>query len=156
MLARIDPTTYQAQLDQAVAKKAQDEATLANAGSISSATTGWSATNSVARQQLDTQKATVAQLEAQVKLDQAAIDNAKAILDYTTIAAPIDGRTGIRQVDEGNIVRGSDATGIVVHHPASADLGAVHPAAAAARRRQPRVGRRARCRSKRSAPTTRR
>ena len=49
-----------------------------------------------------------------MKLDQAAIDNAKAILDYTTIVAPIDGRTGIRLVDEGNIVRASDATGIVV------------------------------------------
>ena len=59
------------------------------------------------------QQATVAQLEAQVKLDQAAIDNVRAILQYTTIVAPLDGRTGIRQVDEGNIVRASDATGIV-------------------------------------------
>ena len=56
----------------------------------------------------------MAQHEAQVKLDQAQIDNAKAILDYTTIVAPIDGRTGIRQVDQGNIVRASDASGIVV------------------------------------------
>ena len=54
------------------------------------------------------------QLEALVNVDQAMIDNAKAILQYTTITAPIDGRTGIRQVDEGNIARGSDATGIVV------------------------------------------
>jgi multidrug efflux system membrane fusion protein len=114
VLARIDPTTYQAQLDQAVAKKAQDEATLANARLDLERYTRLVATNSVARQQLDTQKATVAQLEAQVKLDQAAIDNVRAILQYTTIAAPLDGRTGIRLVDEGNIVRGSDATGIVV------------------------------------------
>ncbi len=114
VLARIDPTTYQAQYDQAVAKKAQDEATLANARIDLERYTTLSASNSIARQQLDTQKATVAQLEALVKLDQAVIDNARAILDYTTINAPLDGRTGIRQVDEGNIVRASDATGIVV------------------------------------------
>ena len=109
VLARIDPTTFQAQLDQAIAKKAQDEATLANARIDLDRYTRLVATNSVARQQLDTQNALVAQLEAQVKLD-----NVRAILQYTTITSPIDGRTGIRQVDEGNIVRGSDATGIVV------------------------------------------
>jgi multidrug efflux system membrane fusion protein len=114
VLARIDPTTYQAQLDQAVAKKAQDEAQLANARIDLERYTRLVASNSIARQLLDTQKATVAQLEALVKLDQAAIDNAKAILEYTTITAPLDGRTGIRLVDEGNVVRASDATGIVV------------------------------------------
>jgi multidrug efflux system membrane fusion protein len=114
VLARIDPTTFQALYDQAVAKKAQDEATLANARIDLERYNNLASTNSIARQQLDTQKALVAQLEAQVKLDQAAIDNARAILDYTTITAPIDGRTGIRQVDEGNIVRSSDTTGIVV------------------------------------------
>jgi len=114
VLARIDPTTYQASYDQAVAKRAQDEALLANARIDLERYTRLSATNSIARQQLDTQKATVAQLEAQVRLDQAAIDNAKAILEYTTVRAPISGRTGIRQVDEGNIVRTSDALGIVV------------------------------------------
>ena len=114
VLARIDPTTFQAQLNQAIAKKAQDEATLANANIDLERYTRLVASNSVARQQLDTQKATVAQLEAQVKLDQAAIDNAKAILQYTNIVAPLDGRTGIRLVDEGNIVRALDTTGIVV------------------------------------------
>ena len=114
VLARIDPTTYQAQYDQAVAKKAQDEATLANAKIDLERYMNLAATNSIARQQLDTQKATVAQLEALVHIDQAIIDNARAILGYTTIVAPIDGRTGIRQVDEGNIVHASDATGIVV------------------------------------------
>ena len=114
VLARIDPVTYQAQYDQAVAKKAQDEATLANARIDLERYTNLAATNSIARQQLDTQKAMVAQLEAVVKVDQAIIDNARAFLDYTTITAPIDGRTGIRQVDEGNIVHASDATGIVV------------------------------------------
>jgi multidrug efflux system membrane fusion protein len=114
VLARIDPTTFQAQLDQAVAKKAQDEATLANARLDLERYRRLVATNSVARQQLDTQQATVAQLEAQVNVDQAAIDNVRAILQYTTITAPLDGRTGIRQVDQGNIVRASDPNGIVV------------------------------------------
>ncbi|MGE4165278.1 MAG: efflux RND transporter periplasmic adaptor subunit [Xanthobacteraceae bacterium] len=114
VLARIDPTTYQAQLDQAVAKKAQDQAQLANARRDLERYERLAATNSINQQQADTQKALVAQLEAQVQSDQAAIDNARAILGYTTISAPIDGRTGIRAVDEGNIVRASDASGIVV------------------------------------------
>ena len=114
VLAKIDPVTYQAAYDQAVAKKAQDEATLANARLDVARYARLMTTNAVAQQQLDAQKATVAQLEAQVRLDQAQIDNAKAFLDYTTIVAPIPGRTGIRQVDRGNIVRASDASGIVV------------------------------------------
>jgi membrane fusion protein, multidrug efflux system len=114
VLARIDPTTFKAQLDQATAKKAQDEATLANARIDLERYTRLVESNSVARQQLDTQKATVAQLEALVNVDQAAVDNARAILQYTTITAPIDGRTGIRQVDQGNIVRASDPNGLVV------------------------------------------
>lgn len=114
VLAKIDPVTYQAAYDQAVAKKAQDEATLANAKLDLARYAKLMTTNAVAQQQFDAQKATVAQLEAQVRLDQAAIDNAKAILEYTTIVAPIAGRTGIRLVDQGNIVRAADATGIVV------------------------------------------
>ena len=114
VLAKIDPVTYQAAHDQAVAKKAQDEATLANARLDLARYSKLMTTNAVAQQQYDAQKATVAQTEAQVRLDQAAIDNAKAILDYTTITAPLAGRTGIRLVDQGNIVHASDATGIVV------------------------------------------
>ncbi len=114
VLARIDPTTYQAQLDQAVGKKAQDEALLANARIDLERYERLALTNSINRQQADTQRSLVAQLQAQVKSDQAAIDNTKAILGYTTIVAPLDGRTGIRQVDEGNIVHASDSTGIVV------------------------------------------
>jgi multidrug efflux system membrane fusion protein len=114
VLARIDPTTYQATLDQAVAKKAQDEAQLANAKLDLERYERLAATNSINRQQADTQKALVAQLEAQVKSDQAAIDNARAILEYTTVVAPIDGRTGIRMVDVGNVVRAASATGLVV------------------------------------------
>jgi multidrug efflux system membrane fusion protein len=114
VLAKIDPVTYQAAYDQTVAKKAQDEATLANARLDLARYARLSTTNAVTQQQYEAQKATVAQLEAQVRLDQAQIDNAKAILDYTTIVAPIPGRTGIRLVDQGNIVRTSETSGIVV------------------------------------------
>jgi membrane fusion protein, multidrug efflux system len=114
VLAEIDPTTYQAQLDQATAKKAQDQAMLANAKIDLERYERLAASTAGSRQQADTQKATVAQLDAQVRLDQAAIDNAQAYLSYTKIIAPLSGRTGIRQVDEGNIVHASDATGIVV------------------------------------------
>ncbi len=114
VLAKIDPTLYQAQYDQTVAKKAQDEAQLANARLDLERYNRLAATNAINKQQLDTQKALVNQLEAQVKSDQAAIDNARAILSYTDVVAPITGRTGIRLVDEGNLVKASDATGIVV------------------------------------------
>ena len=114
VLARIDPATYQAQYDQAVAKKAQDEATLANARNDLLRYQRLALTEAGSKQQADTQKALVAQLEAQVNGDQAAIDNAKATLGYTTITSPLDGRTGIRLVDQGNILRATDATGIVI------------------------------------------
>jgi membrane fusion protein, multidrug efflux system len=114
LLAKIDPVTYQAAYDQTVAKKAQDEAQLANARLDLDRYTRLAATNAVNKQQLDTQRALVAQLEAQIKLDQAAIDNARAVLSYTDVIAPIAGRTGIRLVDAGNLVRGAEATGIVI------------------------------------------
>lgn len=114
ILAKIDPATYQAQYDQAMAKKAQDEAQLANARADLERYAKLAQTDYGSRQQADTQRATVAQLEAQVRADQGAIDNTKAILDYTTVRAPIDGRLGIRQVDQGNIVRTSDSNGLVV------------------------------------------
>ena len=113
VLAKIDPTTYQAQYDQAVATKAQHEAQLANAQLDLERYMRLAASNAINKQQVDTQRALVAQLEAQVRTDQALIDNARAILSYTDITAPIAGRTGIRQVDEGNIVRPSDTTGLV-------------------------------------------
>ena len=114
VLARIDPRTYQAALDQATAKKAQDEATLANARLDLIRYQKLAATAYTSAQQADTQKALVAQLEAQVAQDQAQIDNARTQLSYTTIKAPVPGRIGIRQVDAGNIVHASDATGMVV------------------------------------------
>jgi membrane fusion protein, multidrug efflux system len=114
VLAQIDPRTFQAQLDQSVAKKALDEANLVNARRDVDRYAGLAKTNSVSLQQLDTQRSLVAQLEAQVKLDQGAIDNAKTFLDYCTITSPIAGRTGILQIDQGNIVHATDTVGLVV------------------------------------------
>ncbi|MBO0710501.1 MAG: efflux RND transporter periplasmic adaptor subunit [Acetobacteraceae bacterium] len=114
VLARIDPRTYQAALDQAIAKKAQDQANLANAKVDLARYQKLASTAYTSAQQADTQKALVAQLEAQVQQDQAAIDTARTQLSYTTITSPIDGRTGIRQVDQGNIVHTTDTNGIVV------------------------------------------
>jgi multidrug efflux system membrane fusion protein len=114
VLARIDPRTYQAALDQASAKRAQDEAQLANARLDLTRYQKLVANNYSSAQQADTAKAQVAQLEAQVRQDQAQIDTARTQLGYTTIVSPLDARTGIRQVDAGNIVHASDATGLVV------------------------------------------
>jgi membrane fusion protein, multidrug efflux system len=114
VVAQIDPSLYKAQYDQSVAKKAQDEANLANARLDQARYQKLVAGNYSSQQQFATQKALVEQLEAQVRADQAAIDNAKTTLDYATIRSPIDGRAGVRQVDEGNILHASDQTGIVV------------------------------------------
>jgi multidrug efflux system membrane fusion protein len=114
VLAQIDPRTYQASYDQAVAKKAQDEANLANARLDLTRYSKLAKTQYSTAQQADTQRATVAQDEALVRQDQAQIDSARTNLGYTTIVAPIAGRTGIRQVDAGNIVHGTDTTPITV------------------------------------------
>jgi len=114
VLVQIDPRPFQAQYDQVVAKKAQDEAQLANAKLDLGRYQKLLNTNAASRQQADTQRALVAQLAATVRADQGAIDAAKVQLDYTTITAPFDGITGIRQVDTGNIVHATDANGIVV------------------------------------------
>lgn len=113
ILARIDPAIYKAQFDQAVAKKAQDEAQLANARLDLRRYEALAATNAGPRQQADQQRAQVSQLEALVKSDQAAIDNARTYLGYTTITAPLDGRAGLRTIDPGNVIRASDANGLV-------------------------------------------
>jgi len=114
VIAQIDPRPYKAQLDMATAKKAQDQAQLANTEHDLERYTTLSAGNYTSKQTLDTTRAQVAQLNAQIQGDQAAIDSAKTQLDYTTITSPIDGRTGIRQIDEGNIVRAASNNGIVV------------------------------------------
>src|SRR5437588_314899 len=110
-LVEIDPRPFQAALDQATAKKAQDEANLANANLDLQRYTklGEFAT----RQQTDTQRSTVAQLTAQIAADDAAISNAQTQVDYTSVKAPISGVAGLRQVDVGNIVNASTQTGIV-------------------------------------------
>ncbi len=113
VLARIDAATYQAQYDQAVAKKAQDEAQLANAQVDLARYQKLAESQYGSHQQADTQKALVAQYAAQIQGDQAAVNNARAVLDYATIRSPLDGRTGIRAVDGGNIVHASDASGLV-------------------------------------------
>ncbi len=114
VLGEIDPVIYQAQLDQAVAKKAQDEALLANQRLDLIRYQQLAATNAGSKQQADTQRAVVAQQEALVNADQAAIDNARATLGYTKIIAPLSGRAGLRQVDQGNIIHASDVTGLVI------------------------------------------
>jgi multidrug efflux system membrane fusion protein len=114
VLAQIDPRTFQAALDNAVAKKAQDEAQLANARLDLIRYQKLVANAYTSAQQADTAKAQVAQFAALVQQDQAQIDTARTQLGYSTITAPIDGLTGIRQVDPGNIVHAVDATGIVV------------------------------------------
>jgi multidrug efflux system membrane fusion protein len=113
VLVQIDPRPYQAALDQAVAKKAQDEATLKNAQLDLVRYAGLAKEDSVAAQKVDTQQATVNELIAQIKGDQASIDSAQTQVDYTTIRAPLTGKTGFRLVDAGNIVHAVDTTGIV-------------------------------------------
>src|SRR3954449_7213831 len=114
VLGEIDPVIYKAQYDQAVAKKAQDEAQLANMRLDLIRYQQLAASNAGSKQQADTQRAVVAQQEALVQADQAAIDNAQTTLGYTKIIAPLSGRAGLRQVDQGNIIHASDATGLVV------------------------------------------
>lgn len=112
-LVEIDPRPYQAALDQALAKKAQDEANLKNAKLNLERYVSLAQKDYASRQQVDTQQAMVDQLTAQVKGDQAAIENAQTQLSYTTIKAPLSGRTGFRLIDPGNIVHASDQNGIV-------------------------------------------
>jgi len=114
LLAQLDPRTLQAQLLQAQAARAKDEATLVNARVDLKRYTTLIAQDAATQQQLDTQKALVGQLEAAVKADEAAVNAAQVQLGFTTITAPIGGRVGARLVDPGNIVHAADATGIVV------------------------------------------
>lgn len=111
VLAQIDPRTYRAQFEQALAARDKDNAQLEAAKrdlaryvSLGDRVTG---------QSVDTQRALVRQLEAALRSDEAAISNARTMLSYTVITSPIDGRTGMRLVDRGNIVRAADATGLV-------------------------------------------
>lgn len=111
-LALLDPRPYQAALDQALAKKAQDEANLANARLDLARGRELVRTQSITQQTVDTRAAAVNALEAQVRADEAAIAAARVNLDYTNITAPFDGRVGIRQLDPGNVVRAADPAGV--------------------------------------------
>jgi multidrug efflux system membrane fusion protein len=104
LLARIDPRTYQAQLDQAEATLSHDQTHLQNAQTNLQRYGGLAKENSIALEQVSNQQAAVDELIAQIKSDQAAIDNAKAQLSYTSLVAPFDGVTGFRLLDVGNII----------------------------------------------------
>jgi multidrug efflux system membrane fusion protein len=114
LLAQIDPRPNQAAYQQAVATKAKDAAQLANAVRDFDRYTVLQPQDLASKQTVDTQRALVDQLTAQLQIDQAQIDNARTQLDYTRIISPIEGRTGVRLIDPGNIVHAADTTGIVV------------------------------------------
>jgi membrane fusion protein, multidrug efflux system len=114
LIAQIDPRPFKAALDQAVATHAKDVAQLASAKADLARYELLAPQNLTSKQTLDAQHALVAQLEAQIKGDQANIDNARTQLSYTTITSPIQGKTGIRRVDPGNNVHATDTSGIVV------------------------------------------
>lgn len=113
LLAQIDPRPYQAQLDQATANRDRDKAQLANAQANLARYTPLEAKGYATSQLVDTQKAQIAQLESMVKSDEAVIETARINLGYTRLTAPIDGVTGIRQIDVGNIIHPTDAAGLV-------------------------------------------
>ena len=113
LLVQIDPAPFQAALDQATAKLAQDQAMLNNARLNLDRTSILAKKGDATQQSLDQQTANVAQLAAQIQGDQAAIESAKVQLAYTTIRSPLTGRVGFRLVDPGNIVHANDQTGIL-------------------------------------------
>ncbi|HYD57443.1 MAG TPA: MdtA/MuxA family multidrug efflux RND transporter periplasmic adaptor subunit [Burkholderiales bacterium] len=114
LLAEIDPRPFQVQLMQAEGQMAKDQALLANAKTDLERYETLFKQDSIARQQVDTQAALVRQYEGSIKANQSAIESAKLQLSYSRVTAPISGRLGLRQVDQGNVVRGSDPNGIVV------------------------------------------
>ena len=114
VLAQIDPRPFQVQLEQARGAFARDSAQLRTARIALQRNLELLREKLVSQQDVDNQEALVGQLEGSTRIDQAQIDSARLNLDYARITSPIDGVTGVRQVDPGNLVRGGDATGIVV------------------------------------------
>ena len=114
LLAEIDPRSFEVALAQTQGQMLKDQALLANARADLSRYEGLARLDAIPTQQLDTQRALVRQYEAAVKVDQGVVDNARLQLSYTRVTAPTAGRVGLRQVDPGNLVRASDANGIVV------------------------------------------
>jgi membrane fusion protein, multidrug efflux system len=113
VLAIIDPRPYQAALDAALAKRAQDESDLGNAKRDLARYSSLAQSSFASRQQVDTQQTMVNRMTAMIAGDDAAIETARLNLGYCTITSPIQGRVGLRQVDPGNMVHASDATGIM-------------------------------------------
>ena len=113
VLAVIDPSPYQAQLDQAIANRDRDQAHLKNAEIDYNRYTDLAKQKSIAQQLADSQKAIVDQLVAIIKSDEAIIESARVNLGYTNLTSPIDGVTGIRQIDIGNIIHPTDVNGLV-------------------------------------------
>jgi multidrug efflux system membrane fusion protein len=114
LLAQVDPRPFQVQLEQAEGQAARDAAALTNARVDLQRYQALVEQDAVPRQQLDTQVATVRQLEATLKSDQAQIDSARLNLTYARITSPLTGRIGLRLVDPGNIVHSSDQNGLAV------------------------------------------
>jgi multidrug efflux system membrane fusion protein len=114
LLAQIDPRPYQAQLDQVTATRDRDQAQLKNAQANLDRYTQLGAKGWATPQLVDTQTAQVAQLQSAVKADEALIEAANVQLGYTRLTSPIDGVTGVRQVDVGNIIHPTDPNGLVV------------------------------------------
>jgi multidrug efflux system membrane fusion protein len=114
VLAEIDARPFQVVLDQANGQLVRDQALLANAKLDAERYRGLLAKDSIARQQVDAQEALVRQYEGVVQTDRAQVDSARLQLDFTRITAPLSGRLGLRQVDVGNMIHGSDANGLVV------------------------------------------
>ena len=114
ILVQIDPRPYQAALDQAVAKQNQDQAQLGYAQKVLGRDTSLFGKKILDQQSLDLQQSTTAQLEALVKADEAAVANAKIQLEFTKITSLIDGRVGLRLVDQGNIVHANDQAGLAI------------------------------------------
>jgi membrane fusion protein, multidrug efflux system len=113
LLGEIDPRPYQAQLDQALANRDRDQAQVLNAQANLSRYGSLAKSGYASTQLVDTQGAQLAQLTAQVKADDGVIEQTRTNLSYTTLTAPIDGVTGIRQIDQGNIIHPTDANGLV-------------------------------------------
>jgi multidrug efflux system membrane fusion protein len=113
LLAEIDPRPYQAQLDQAIANRDRDQAQVVNAQANLGRYTSLEQKGYASTQLVDTQNAQLAQLQAMVKSDEGVIEQAQTNLSYTKLTAPIDGVTGIRQVDIGNIIHPTDPNGLV-------------------------------------------
>jgi multidrug efflux system membrane fusion protein len=113
LLGEIDPRPYQAQLDQAIANRNRDQAQLLNAQANLNRYTPLEAKGFATSQLVDTQKAQLSQLQAMVQADEALIELAQVNLSYTQLTAPIDGVTGIRQIDLGNVIHPSDPNGLV-------------------------------------------